>query len=61
MNIELKKRIQSLAWRAGMMALATLLAVIASNISSLQIDAVWVGVLGLILGEVSKAIVNQYK
>lgn len=52
----LKKRLISLAWHAGMMGLAAVIDAIAQNLTALQIDPMYVVVLGLILGQVSKSI-----
>jgi hypothetical protein len=51
---QIKKRIFSLLWRAGMMGLAVSLAYIAENLSILELSPQITVFLGLILGEVSK-------
>lgn len=50
----LVKRIKSLLWRAGAMALAALLAYVAQNLGVLELNATTTTVIGLILGEASK-------
>lgn len=54
MNEQLWKRIKSLLWRAGMMALAVFIDYVASNLGILDLPVWGVGVLGLALGELSK-------
>lgn len=56
MSEMLIKRIKSLLWRAGMMAIASFLAVISENIGLLELSPTVTIVMGLILGEVSKAL-----
>ena len=60
MSPELKKRLLSFTWRVVMMALAAGLAVAAENLASLELDPRYITILGLILGECSKWIRNQY-
>lgn len=50
------KRVKSFAWRAGMMTLAFFLAYVSENIGALELDPTVTMVLGLVLGEVSKAL-----
>ena len=50
------KRLKSLCWRAGMMALATFISVIANNLGIFEFSPTVTAVAGLILGEVSKAL-----
>lgn len=57
---QLVKRIKSLAWRAGMMALAVFITVIADNAASLELHPTVTVILGLVLGEISKFL-NQTK
>lgn len=52
----LVKRIKSLAWRSGMMTLAFLLAFLSENIGLLELDPTITMVIGLVFGEVSKAL-----
>lgn len=61
MNQEIKNRLKSLAWRVGMVALAVLLDGIAKMCSdgTIQIPTTYVVLVGLILGEISKAINNR--
>lgn len=51
-------RFKSFAWRAGMMVLALLLNTITASLSDFNLSPEVVVVLGLVLGEISKAI-NQ--
>ena len=53
---ELLKRLKSLAWRAGMMLAALVVGFLIENLSSLNLSPTIVGILGLILGELSKTI-----
>ena len=55
----LVKRSKSFIWRLGMMLLATVLAFILDNLNLLELSPAVIGVLGLLLGEVSKQ-VNNY-
>lgn len=59
MNDQLLKRLQSLAWRAGMMALAAFLAFFAENIGLLELNPQATVIIGLVLGEVSKWLNTQ--
>ena len=52
----LLKRIKSFAWRGAMMTLAFALGWAAENIGSLELDPTLTVVIGLILGEISKAL-----
>jgi len=54
MNEQLKKRLQSFAWRAGMMLIAISLQFAIENASELNISPLATVLLGLVLGEVSK-------
>lgn len=53
-------RFKSLLWRAAMMGIATFLSVLANNLGGLDIGGEATVVLGLILGELSKALNNRY-
>lgn len=55
------KRVKSFLWRTGMMALAGFLAIGAEVIGDIGLSGGWVVLLGLMLGEVSKAIANFAK
>ena len=57
-EILLSNRFKSFYWRTGMMVLATLISAFLANIDMLNpyISPAFVGLLGLILGEVSKAL-----
>ena len=48
------KRIKSLVWRAGAMALAVFVAALSENIGMLELSPTATMFLGLILGELSK-------
>lgn len=61
MSEELKKRLKSLAWRAGMMAVAVLIDGLISNLGLFEIEPQYTVILGLILGEISKAVKNCQK
>jgi hypothetical protein len=54
MDNQFTKRLKSLMWRAGMMALATFVSFLAGNFQELGFSPAVTGVLGLVLGEVSK-------
>jgi hypothetical protein len=58
MNKELLKRIQSFLWRGGMMVLAFAFAWVASNVGLLELDVTTTTIIGLVFGEISKAIKN---
>ena len=67
MNQELKekllKRVRSLAWRTGCFAVVGLIAVILDNLADFQLPPVAVAVVGLVLGELAKAVnssVNKF-
>lgn len=51
-------RFKSLLWRTGMMALAFLVTAVSNNLTSLNLTPEVTVFVGLILGEVSKAINN---
>ena len=51
-------RLKSLLWRTGMMALAGALAFLAENLGVLDLSVELTVLVGLILGEISKAINN---
>ena len=61
MNEQIKKRLLSLFWRAGMMALAVIIDGIVVMLSdgTIKIDTTYVVLIGLVLGECSKAIRNS--
>lgn len=48
------KRIKSLAWRAGMMGLAAIVAYVADNLGVLELNPVVTTIAGLVFGEISK-------
>ena len=53
-------RLKSLLWRAGAMALAAGLSSVAANLGILELSSPWITLLGLLLGEISKAMNNLY-
>jgi Ca2+-dependent lipid-binding protein len=57
-NILSSNRVKSFLWRTGMMCLAVIVSALLTNIDALTpyISPAFVMVLGLILGEISKAI-----
>lgn len=59
MNNQFKTRLQSFAWRLGMMILAIIVDQVARNLSLFAIPAEFTVVIGLVLGEVSKYLHNQ--
>ncbi|MCH7640971.1 hypothetical protein IID22_02090 [Patescibacteria group bacterium] len=61
MNEQLKKRLKSLAWRAGMMGVAAAVAAVADGVAGLGLSPAIVGILGLVLGEVSKQLNSKAK
>ena len=54
MNEVLVKRIKSLAWRGGMVALAAFIAFVAKNLGDFEMNEQITVLLGLVLGELSK-------
>ena len=58
MEIELKKRFQSFAWRVGAVTLVALLNAVAANLEVLELPIWAVGMLGLVLGEITKLLNN---
>lgn len=57
---EIRKRIESALWRGAMMTLALLIDASVQSLSGFNIPKEYVVVLGLILGEISKYLKNQY-
>lgn len=55
---QFQKRMESFLWRAAMMTAAFFCAYVAENIGALELDPSVTTVIGLLLGEVSKAL-NQ--
>lgn len=56
MNEQLVKRLKSFAWRGGMMTLAFALAWVSQNVGLLELDPTLTVIIGLVAGEVSKAL-----
>jgi serine acetyltransferase len=54
-------RVKSFLWRTGMMILAVLIQQAIALLTTLQLDPTITVVLGLVLGEISKAIANALK
>jgi len=54
------KRFKSFYWRTGMMALAGFLALVVENLTVLELSPQLTVILGLVLGEVSKQIMNNF-
>lgn len=59
MKEQIIKRIKSLLWRAGAVALIAFLGFIAENLGATGMGAQWVVFIGLVLGEVTKYLNNQ--
>jgi len=53
------KRLKSLLWRTGMMLVAILLKFALENIGLFELNPMIVGMIGLVLGEVSKYVNSQ--
>lgn len=58
MNFLLSPRLKSFYWRTGMMALASFLAIVADSLNMLELSPQITVVIGLVLGEISKALTN---
>jgi hypothetical protein len=58
-QVLISNRFKSFYWRTGMMVLASALAFFADNIALFEFNATVTVVLGLVLGEVSKAVNNE--
>jgi hypothetical protein len=54
MNEQMKKRLQSFAWRSGVMLAVAVLNIVSTNIGLLELPSQYVVVIGLVLGEVTK-------
>ena len=54
-------RTKSLAWRIGMMSLAFVIAFLADNIGLFDLNVEATSIIGLVLGEISKAIDTKIK
>ncbi len=61
MDSQLTKRIKSLLWRAVMMAIAVFVASVSDGLVGLELPIIITGVLGLVLGEVSKFLNSKAK
>lgn len=55
-NFITSNRVKSFLWRSGMMALASILAILAENLNLLELSPAVVAVVGLVFGEISKSI-----
>lgn len=60
-NVLLSPRFKSFYWRSGMMFVAGFIALIAKNLELFHLPIGWVTLVGLVLGEVSKALNNRLK
>jgi len=58
MDNQFIKRLKSLAWRAGMMGLAAVLAYVLENLQVLELSPFATTITGLVLGECSKYLNN---
>lgn len=56
---EFRKRLESLAWRIGMMTVAAIVDFGAQNLGLFNLPPEVTTIIGLVLGEVSKAIHNR--
>lgn len=54
-------RVKSLAWRTAMMMIATGLSAVANNVGVLALSPETTIFIGLVLGEISKAINSSFK
>lgn len=61
MNAQFKKRLQSFAWRTGMMVLAVGVSYAMSEVKLLNLDPSITVIIGLILGELSKFLNTETK
>jgi hypothetical protein len=53
-KVQLIKRLKSLAWRVGMMAVAGIIQIVLDNLASFELSPTVTVLIGLALGEVSK-------
>jgi ABC-type uncharacterized transport system permease subunit len=58
---QLRKRIESFAWRVGMIALVALLNASAANLGIFNLPLEAQTIIGLILAEISKAVSNKLR
>lgn len=61
MTNDLQKRLYSFLWRLGAVMVIAGLNFIIKNISELGLPVIWVTVIGLLLGEVTKFLNNKYQ
>lgn len=59
MKSQLRKRLESFAWRASMMMLAVFLDYLIAHIGLIEINPEYTVIIGLMLGELSKAIKSE--
>lgn len=59
MNEQLKKRLKSLGWRAGCMAIVAALNEIAAQLGTFDLSPFVITVVGLVVGELTKFVANQ--
>lgn len=60
MNEELLKRLKSLLWRVGAVAVVGAISAVSSNLNSFDLDPRIVVLVGLLLGEVTKYLNNTF-
>lgn len=60
-TIELKKRFFSFLWRLGGMVAVALLAFVGSNLDLVNLPPAVIGVMGLIIGEVTKTLNKRFE
>lgn len=61
MNVQFRKRLESFAWRTGMMVLAVGISIAVENLGMLELSPVAITMIGLVLGEVSKFINTELR
>lgn len=61
MNQELKSRLKSFVWRFAGMGLVALLAFVSSNLDLLNLSPEVIGLIGLIVGEITKSINTHFQ
>lgn len=60
-DLLLSPRFKSFYWRTGAMALAGFLAIVADSLDVLSLSPAMIGIVGLVLGEITKALNNAAK
>jgi len=59
--MELKKRLLSLLWRAGALAIITFLATIATSLDTLGLPVFATGMVSLVISEITKFLNKKYQ